>query len=129
MQKSIVLTKERENSMKDFFIAYSANQKYSADDFYNLQLEYSSVWCELLFVNKEFYLTFEDSQNFDFKEEYGLMLHETTKYDSKINELGIKISKTILEVMNVSVPCFETFSNKSNQNPLRYLNLKLGTNN
>jgi hypothetical protein len=127
MQKAIVMTKETENSTKDFFIAYKSNEKYSADDFYNMQLEYSSVWCELLFVYKEFYLTLQNSQNFDFKEEYGLMLHETTKYDGKINELGIKISKIILEVMNESPPCFEILSTKSDQNPLKHLNLKLGT--
>ena len=126
MKQAELVAIKTENSTKDFFIAYESNNNHYVKDFYDLELNYTRVWNELLFVYREFYLTFKDSKNFNFLEEYELMLHETTKYEGKINEYGIKICKIILEVMNISLPHIEIFSSKINHNPLNMINLKLG---
>lgn len=96
-------------SIRDFNLAYSGKSGKSIDDYYDLQDEFNSILKELFFVQREFYEQFENDEFSDFSE-FDLYDHETKKYYGKMNIIGYKISKFILDDMSVDVPNFELLS-------------------
>tara|TARA_B100001093_G_C26788069_1_gene997624 strand:- start:63 stop:986 length:924 start_codon:yes stop_codon:yes gene_type:complete len=110
-------------STRDFFIAYSGNTQFSAQQYYQYQVEFNSILQELFFIQRNFYSQFDNDQMPE-DTEFKLVDFETEKYYGQLNQIGFEISKIILAAMNKDIPNFILLSPLANKNQLDFIKVK-----
>lgn len=112
-----------DTSTREFFIAYTGNPRVSAQQHYQLQVEFNLVLQELFFVQRDFYSQFDNNQ-IPEDLEFQLVDYETAKYYGQLNQIGFAISKIILGAMNKDVPNFVLLSPLANKNQLDFIKVR-----
>tara|TARA_Y100001970_G_C14194687_1_gene837353 strand:+ start:1119 stop:2030 length:912 start_codon:yes stop_codon:yes gene_type:complete len=116
------LMKANNVSTRDFSIAYSGKTCNSIEDYYDLQVELNMILKELFFIQRDLYEQLKDD-HLDLSE-IKLYDYETQKYYGKMNIIGYKIGKLILEEMNIDIPNFEIFSPLTIKDQLDFIKVK-----
>ncbi len=116
------LMKSNNVSTRDFSIAYSGKTGKSIEDYYDLQVEFNMILKEFFFIQRDLYEQLKDDL-LDLSE-IKLYDYETQKYYGKMNIVGYKIGKLILEEINIDIPNFEIFSPLTIKDQLDFIKVK-----